>query len=92
MLSTLCAIIVSFIGIYFTAIATSRVTTGAIPGITGCYRSSTSVQFFMPFLLLFVFQLGLVTLTFIRVVQGWRSAKGHLHAVLVDGHGPQLQI
>ncbi|KAG1718230.1 hypothetical protein EDB19DRAFT_1921045 [Suillus lakei] len=82
MLSTLFATIVAFSGICFSAIATSHVTTSAVPGITGCYRSSTSFQFFMPFVLLFVFQLGLVTLTLIRVVQSWRSAKGHLHAVL----------
>ncbi|KAG2341869.1 hypothetical protein BDR05DRAFT_964945 [Suillus weaverae] len=37
----------------------------------------------MSFVLLFVFQLGLVSLTLIRVVQSWRSTKGHLHAVLV---------
>ncbi|KAG1728322.1 hypothetical protein EDB19DRAFT_162510 [Suillus lakei] len=59
------------------------VMTSAIPGITGYYWSSTGVQFFMPFLLLFIFQLGLVTLTLVRVVQGWRSAKGHLHAIMV---------
>ncbi|KAG1737948.1 hypothetical protein EDB19DRAFT_917738 [Suillus lakei] len=57
--------------------------TSAIPGIIVYYWSSTDVQFFMPFLLLFIFQLGLVTLTLVRVVQGWWSAKGHLHAVLV---------
>ncbi|KAG2748767.1 hypothetical protein P692DRAFT_20535802 [Suillus brevipes Sb2] len=83
MLSTLFVIIASFIGICFSAIATSHVTTSAIPGITGCYRSSTSVQFFMPFLLLFIFQLGLVSLTLIRVVQTWRTSNGNMHAVLV---------
>ncbi|KAG2344917.1 hypothetical protein BDR05DRAFT_998918 [Suillus weaverae] len=83
MLSTLFTIIVSFIGICFSAIATSHVTTSAIPGITGCYRSSTSVQFFLPFLLLFVFQLGLVTLTLIRVFQTWRTSNSAMHTVLV---------
>ncbi|KAG1728327.1 hypothetical protein EDB19DRAFT_1747395 [Suillus lakei] len=33
--------------------------------------------------MLFVFQLGLISLTLIRVIHSWRSAKGHLHAVLV---------
>jgi len=32
--------------------------TSAIPGITGCYNSSTSFQLFIQFLLLSVFQLG----------------------------------
>ncbi|KAG2113957.1 hypothetical protein DEU56DRAFT_761881 [Suillus clintonianus] len=59
------------------------VTTSAIPGITGCYGSSRNVQHFIPFLLLFVFQLGLVSLTLIRVMQNWRLAKGPLHVVLV---------
>ncbi|KAG1873977.1 hypothetical protein F4604DRAFT_764149 [Suillus subluteus] len=83
MLSTLFATIVSFIGICFSAIATSHVTTSVVPGITGCYRNSTSVQFFMPFLLLLVFQLELVTLTLIRVFQTWRISNGGVHAILV---------
>ncbi|KAG1842624.1 hypothetical protein F4604DRAFT_1960835 [Suillus subluteus] len=83
MLSTLFAIIVTFTSICLSAIATSHVTTSVVPGITGCYRSSTSVQFLMPFLLLFVFQLGLVTLTLIRAFQTWRTSNGGMHAVLV---------
>ncbi|KAG2065842.1 hypothetical protein BDR04DRAFT_1234340 [Suillus decipiens] len=83
MLSTLFAIIASFIGICFSAIATSHVTTSVVPGITGCYRSSTRVQFFMPFLLLFIFQLGLFTLTLIRIAQTWRTSNGSMHTVLV---------
>jgi hypothetical protein len=83
MLSALFAIIASFIGICFSAIATSHVTTSVVPGITGCYRSSTSVQFFMPFLLLLVFQLGLFILTLIRVFQTWRTSNGGMHAILV---------
>ncbi|KAG2143406.1 uncharacterized protein EDB93DRAFT_1155994 [Suillus bovinus] len=82
MLSALFVVIASFIGICFSAIATSYVTTSAIPGITGCYRSSTSLQFLMPFLLLFLFQLGLVSLTLIRVVQTWRSSNSTMYAVL----------
>ncbi|KAG1873967.1 hypothetical protein F4604DRAFT_763976 [Suillus subluteus] len=83
MLSTLFATIVSFISICFSAMVTSHITTTAVPGITGCYRSSTSVQFFVPFLLLLVFQLGLVTLTLIRVFQTWRISSGSMHAILV---------
>ncbi|KAG2128488.1 hypothetical protein BD769DRAFT_701024 [Suillus cothurnatus] len=83
LLTTLLAIIVSFIGICFSAIATSYVTTSVVPGITGCYRSSTSVQFFMPFLLLFVFQIGLVTLTLIRAFQTWRMSSGGMYTILM---------
>ncbi|KAG1728329.1 hypothetical protein EDB19DRAFT_163784 [Suillus lakei] len=59
------------------------VTTSAIPGIPGCYWSSDSFLFFMPFILLFVFELGLVSLTLVRVIQNWRSANGPLYAVLL---------
>ncbi|KAG1721000.1 hypothetical protein EDB19DRAFT_1962723 [Suillus lakei] len=83
MLSAFLAIVLSFSGIWFTAIATSHVRTSVIPGITGCYRSSRSVQLSMPFLLLFIFALGLVSLTLIRVIHSWRTAKSPLHAVLV---------
>ncbi|KAG1737982.1 hypothetical protein EDB19DRAFT_1829277 [Suillus lakei] len=73
----------SAVFIRFTAIATSQVTTSTIPGITSCHWSSQGVRFFMSFILLLVFQLGLVSLTLIRVIQSWRTAKSHLHAVLV---------
>ncbi|KAG1850027.1 hypothetical protein C8R48DRAFT_727947 [Suillus tomentosus] len=83
MLSALFAVMASFIGICFSAIVTSYVTTSAIPGVTGCYRSSTRVQFFLPFLLLFTFQLGLVSLTLIRAVQTWRTSNSDIYAILV---------
>ncbi|KAG1814121.1 hypothetical protein EV424DRAFT_35008 [Suillus variegatus] len=58
--------------------------TSAIPGITGCYQSSTSLQYFIPFLLLSVFELGLIILTLIRAVQNWRINSGRLYVVLVN--------
>ncbi|KAG2104283.1 hypothetical protein BD769DRAFT_1676267 [Suillus cothurnatus] len=61
----------SFI-IDFTASVPAEYVTSAIPGITGCYNSSTSFQLFIQFLLLSVFQLGLVMLTLIRAIQNWR--------------------
>ncbi|KAG2342046.1 hypothetical protein BDR05DRAFT_964726 [Suillus weaverae] len=82
MLSTLLAVVLSSIGSRFTNTASAHVTTSAIPGITGCYWSSLNVQF-LSFVLLFVFQLGLFSLTLIRVIQCWQTAKGHLHAILV---------
>ncbi|KAG1719460.1 hypothetical protein EDB19DRAFT_699370 [Suillus lakei] len=78
-LFVLFAEVVISIGIRFTDSAILNVTTSAIPG---CYSSSPGVQF-LSYILLFVFQLGLVSLTLIRVIQSWRTAKGHLYAVLV---------
>ncbi|KAG1728333.1 hypothetical protein EDB19DRAFT_164683 [Suillus lakei] len=78
MLSALFAIVITSIGIRFTTIATSYVMSG-----TSCYWSSGSVRFFMPFIPLFVFQLGLVSLTRICAIQSWRSTKGPLYTVLV---------
>ncbi|KAG1774383.1 hypothetical protein EV702DRAFT_533565 [Suillus placidus] len=83
MLSTAFAMVVTSVGIRFTNISTSYVTTSAIQGIPGCSWSSSGVLYFMSFIFLFVFQLGLVSLTLIRVIQSWKSAKGHLHAVLL---------
>ncbi|KAG1840620.1 hypothetical protein F4604DRAFT_1832120, partial [Suillus subluteus] len=77
------AAIVSSIGIMLVIGAPSDVTTGVIPGIQGCSWSSHDVRSFLPFILLFVFQLGLVCLTITRAIQGWRSARGPLYAVLV---------
>ncbi|KAG2127133.1 hypothetical protein DEU56DRAFT_533913 [Suillus clintonianus] len=38
---------------------TFTVTTSVIPGIPGCYWSSSSIQYFMSYILFFVFQLGM---------------------------------
>jgi len=87
MLSILFVIISSFIGIWFSAVATSQYfSTSAIPGIPGipgCYRTSSSVQLYLPFILLFVLQLGLVSLTLIRAIRNWRSTRYPLYAALV---------
>ncbi|KAG1895792.1 uncharacterized protein F5891DRAFT_649647 [Suillus fuscotomentosus] len=71
------------IGIWLTTVATSHVTNSVIPDITGCHRSSGSFSFFMQFIVLLVFQLVLVSLTLVRVVQSWRSAQGPLYAILL---------
>ncbi|KAG1840617.1 hypothetical protein F4604DRAFT_1961346 [Suillus subluteus] len=83
MLSALFATIVSSIAIFFVAGATTDVMISTIPGIPGCFRSPHVVRFFLPFILVFVFQLGLVCLTITRVIQSWRSAKSPLYAMLV---------
>ncbi|KAG1728892.1 hypothetical protein EDB19DRAFT_135340 [Suillus lakei] len=77
------AFVIASIDIAFTTVAASHVTTSAIPGITGCYRTSRGVQLSMPFLLLFVFEMGLLSLTFIRAIQSWRTVNGPLYTVLV---------
>ncbi|KAG1793833.1 uncharacterized protein HD556DRAFT_1371809 [Suillus plorans] len=58
--------------------------TSAIPGITVCYQSSTSFQYFIPFLLLSVFGLGLIILTLICAMQNWQINSSHLYVVLVN--------
>ncbi|KAG2741120.1 hypothetical protein P692DRAFT_20752676 [Suillus brevipes Sb2] len=59
------------------------VTTSTFPATTGCYRNSRNVDFSIPFLLLFVFALLLISLTLIHAIQSWRTAIGPLRAVLV---------
>ncbi|KAG1794581.1 uncharacterized protein HD556DRAFT_415802 [Suillus plorans] len=74
-------IVISF-GVTFDS--TTTYATSTIPGITGCSRSSTSYQSFVPFLLLSVFQMGLMILTLIRAVQNWRINSSRMYAVLVS--------
>ncbi|KAG2746816.1 hypothetical protein P692DRAFT_20954692 [Suillus brevipes Sb2] len=70
-------------GTSFTAIAIASYETSAIPGITGCRNSA---DLFVPFFLLFMFELGLMSLTLIRAIQGWRMAHGRLYVVLVKNN------
>ncbi|KAG1808702.1 uncharacterized protein BJ212DRAFT_1484945 [Suillus subaureus] len=83
MLFALFAIFVSSISILLVAGVTSDVTTDAIPGIQGCSRGPHDIRLFLLFILMFVFQLGLVCLTITRAIQSWRSANGPLYAMLV---------
>lgn len=61
----------------------NSVTINVIPTITGCYRALHGVQGSITFLLIFAFQLGLVSLTIIRAVQNWRVFNSPLYEVLV---------
>ncbi|KAG1836451.1 hypothetical protein DFJ58DRAFT_865035 [Suillus subalutaceus] len=83
MLVTVLSFIGASIGIVFTTTAPAAYATSTIPGITGCYQSSTSFRLFIPFLLLAVFELGLMTLTLIRAIQSWRINPSRLYVVLV---------
>ncbi|KAG2069216.1 hypothetical protein BDR04DRAFT_1232333 [Suillus decipiens] len=71
------------VGIAFSTTATAAFATSPIPGITGCYQSSDIVELFIPFLLLFAFELALMTLTLIRAIQSWQINPSHLYIVLV---------
>ncbi|KAG2356028.1 hypothetical protein BDR07DRAFT_1424498 [Suillus spraguei] len=58
-LSAFFAIIVSSISMLLVAGANSDATISAIPGVSGCSLSPHGLQFFFPFILVFVFQLGI---------------------------------
>ncbi|KAG2123068.1 hypothetical protein DEU56DRAFT_64965 [Suillus clintonianus] len=77
------AVVVASISITFATTATAPFATSVVPGITGCYQSSSSFQLFIPFLLLLALELGLLFLTLIRAIQNWRTANGPLYVVLV---------
>ncbi|KAG2079167.1 hypothetical protein BDR04DRAFT_23420 [Suillus decipiens] len=84
LVTTLSALFAVFLSYIFVLLFDSDVTTpSAFPGMPGCYWSSQGVRLFLPFVLVFVFQLGLSCLTMIRVIQSWRSAKGPLYLMLV---------
>ncbi|KAG2139582.1 uncharacterized protein EDB93DRAFT_696209 [Suillus bovinus] len=76
--------IAASIGVTFATTAPATYAISAIPGIAGCYQSSTTLQLFIPFLLLCSFELGLAALTLIRAIQNWRKNKGRLYTVLVN--------
>lgn len=85
-LTMLFAVIVISIGLYAATIATSYVVNNAIPGITVCYWNSHSVQYSMSYILFFVSQLGLVSLTLICVIQSWRMDENRLYTILVKNN------
>ncbi|KAG1883967.1 hypothetical protein F4604DRAFT_1919774 [Suillus subluteus] len=84
MLFTFFTFVGASIGIAFATIAPAVMATSAIPGITGCYRSSSNLPLLAPILLLSVFELGLMILTLIRAIQSWRVNSSRLYVVLVN--------
>ncbi|KAG1809145.1 uncharacterized protein BJ212DRAFT_619218 [Suillus subaureus] len=80
MLSSLFAVTVLCTIISFTPIVIGYFTANVIPD---CPKSFGSFSFFIPFALLLVFQLVLVSLTLVRVIQSWQLAKGPLYAILL---------
>ncbi|KAG1810883.1 uncharacterized protein BJ212DRAFT_1376498 [Suillus subaureus] len=65
------------------SLVTTSYVTSAIPGITGCYNTD---NFFVPFLLFFILELGLMSLILIHAIRSWRMARGRLYAVLVKNN------
>ncbi|KAG2139586.1 uncharacterized protein EDB93DRAFT_696544 [Suillus bovinus] len=85
MLSTLFISLVASFGItFYRCLLLPAYATSAVPGITGCYRKSSNYRLFIPFILLFVFELGLLMLTLIRAIHDWRTNQNRLYAVLVN--------
>ncbi|KAG2082584.1 hypothetical protein BD769DRAFT_654549 [Suillus cothurnatus] len=80
MLSTLFVVTVLSFITTFTPIVTSYSSASLI---SSCHQNLSNFPCFMPFTFLFVFQLGLLSLTLIRTIQNWRSDDGPLYALLV---------
>lgn len=76
-------VIIASVGVLFTATAQAPFETSTIPGVTGCYQSAGSDELFVPFILLFALELGLISLTLIRAIQSWRIARSPLYSVLL---------
>ncbi|KAG1739472.1 uncharacterized protein EDB91DRAFT_386942 [Suillus paluster] len=80
MLTGFLAVLVASIITSFSANATTPFPTSTILNITGC---SSSADLFIPCIILFAFELGLLSLTLIRAIQSWRSVNGPIYAILV---------
>ncbi|KAG2124602.1 hypothetical protein DEU56DRAFT_916955 [Suillus clintonianus] len=76
------AVIVASVGVLFTATANAPFETSATPGITGCYQSAGSDELFLPFVL-FALELGFISLTLVRAIQSWRTARNPLYDILL---------
>lgn len=77
------AVIVTSASIFFVPTTSAPYETIPIQGITGCYQPSSSLETFVPFILLFALELGLISLTLIRAIQSWRTTNNRLYVVLL---------
>ncbi|KAG1899686.1 uncharacterized protein F5891DRAFT_1278748, partial [Suillus fuscotomentosus] len=77
-------VIVATFGIVFVTDVPAAYATSTIPGITGCYQSPSSYQLFIPFLLLSLFEMGLLILTLIHAIQSWWANQSRLYVLLVN--------
>ncbi|KAJ8588169.1 hypothetical protein M405DRAFT_820163 [Rhizopogon salebrosus TDB-379] len=83
MLFSFLAVLIASVGIVFATTANAPFEISAIPSITGCYQTSGSDELFVPFVLLFALELGLICLTLIRAIQSWRGTNNPLSTVLL---------
>ncbi|OAX36805.1 hypothetical protein K503DRAFT_720759 [Rhizopogon vinicolor AM-OR11-026] len=81
--TTFCACFTASIVVSFSVSASAPFNTSMIPGITGCYQATGSTTLFVPFLLLSVVEMSLVTLTIVRAIQNWRTTRNPLYTVLL---------
>ncbi|KAG2054100.1 hypothetical protein BDR06DRAFT_955689 [Suillus hirtellus] len=77
-------VIVATFGIVFVTDVPAAYATSTIPGITGCYQSPSSYKLFIPFLLLSLFEMGLLILTLIHAIQSWWKNQSRLYVLLVN--------
>ncbi|KAJ8590677.1 hypothetical protein M405DRAFT_932658 [Rhizopogon salebrosus TDB-379] len=77
------AVLVTSLIVTFSASATAVFNTSVNPAITGYYQYSDTIDPSVPFLLLFVLELGLVVLTLIRAIVYWRVNRNPLYIVLL---------
>ncbi|KAG1793577.1 hypothetical protein EV424DRAFT_1604979 [Suillus variegatus] len=77
-------VLVASFSIVFATDVPASYATSVIPGISGCYQSSSRYQLSIPFILLSVFELGLMILTLIHAIQDWRTNTSRLYGVLVN--------
>ncbi|KAG1789693.1 uncharacterized protein HD556DRAFT_1395731 [Suillus plorans] len=84
MLSNLLSFLIASFIIVFAINTPAEYATSPIPGIAGCYLSSTIFLYFIPSLLLSIFQLGFLILTLIRAIQDWPTNTSRLYVVLVN--------
>ncbi|KAJ8593547.1 hypothetical protein M405DRAFT_930760 [Rhizopogon salebrosus TDB-379] len=82
MLFSFFATIISSVSVLFATTIPTSFEISAIPGITGCYQRE-SIQLFIPFLLLFALELGVLILTLISAIQNWRATNSPLYTVLL---------
>ncbi|KAG2114328.1 uncharacterized protein F5147DRAFT_23019 [Suillus discolor] len=84
-LGTYLSFLAATVGIAIDASISAAYATSPIPGITGCYQSATITDgSFISFLLISVFELGLMIITLIHAIKGWRRTPCRLYIVLVN--------
>lgn len=83
LLTAFLAVGIASVGLFFGLSGTVPFKTSLVPGITGCYRPSGGIGFYVPFVLLSALELGLISLTLVRALQTWRTTNTHLFTVLL---------